>query len=207
MEISFVFLLLPGLVAFGVSKALRGAKAQAVNEVIIDLVLQTVFVFIFYHLVSIYLTFSLPKIGEVAYASMKIKTDEIKVENFIDLFERALFGAILIAILSGVASSVLFKELRLVQKLGKKFKLFQNDAHDSAWKTTFIDGSLDGWVHVDTKGGIRYIGRSHSISWDYKDGGIGLKEVHIFNGTETEYVAEYIYIPSNETDGPILFIK
>lgn len=209
MEISLILILLPGLLAFGVSKVLRAAKAQPINEIITDLVLQTVLVFTVYYLLSHWSWLDLPKIGDLAYASLKIKaeTDLEKIKPFIELFEKALLVSIIIAFSAGVLSAVIFKELKLIQKIGRRWWLFQSDADESAWKTTFSSGSMDCWVHVDTKGGQRYIGLSHCISWEHKDGGIGLSTVHLYDEQGTEHVADYIYVPFDELNGPVLFVK
>lgn len=209
MEISLILILLPGLIAFGVSKVLRGAKAQPVNEIITDLVLQTVLVFTVYYLLSLWNWLDLPKVSDLAYASIKIKaeTDLEKIKPLIDIFERALLTSVIVAFIAGIISAVIFKELKLVQKLGRRWWLFQSDADESAWKTTFNSGSMDCWVHVDTKGGQRYIGLGHCISWEHKDGGIGLSEVHLYDEQGTIQVADYIYIPCEELNGPVLFVK
>ncbi|MBX9768033.1 MAG: hypothetical protein K2X47_12240 [Bdellovibrionales bacterium] len=209
MEIALLLLLLPGLIAFGVSKALRGAKAQPINEIIIDLVLQTVLVFTVYYLLSLWSLLGLPKVSDLAYASLKVKTetDLESIGHLITLFERALLVAVIIAFVAGISSAIIFKEYKLIQRLGRPWWLFQSDADESAWKTTFSSGSLDCWVHIDTKGGQRYVGLSHCISWEHKDGGIGLSEVHLYDEQELVRVADYIYIQSEELNGPILFIR
>lgn len=209
MEISLILILLPGLVAFGISKVLCGLKDQPLNEIIIDLVLQTVFVFTIYYLFSANSWIDLPKIGDLIYASLKIKSepDVEKIRPLLSLFVTALFASIVIAFFAGIISAVFFKELKVVQRLGRYLWLFQSDASESAWKKTFSSGSMDCWVHIDTKGGKRYVGLSHSISWEHKDGGIGLSDVRIYDEHELEVVADYIYVPFDELDGPVLFVK
>lgn len=208
MEVSLILILLPGLVAFGISKIFSGIKARPINEIIIDLVLQTIFVFIIYYVFTFVSFFDSPKFSDIVMASLKIKatTDNEIIKSQLVIIEKALLVLIILAILIGFCSA-LFKELKLIQKLGRRFWLFQSDADDTAWKTTFASGSSDCWVHIDTKGGKRYIGLSHSVSWEQKDGGIGLSNVHLYNEDCVEIVAEYIYVPFEELDGPILFVK
>jgi hypothetical protein len=210
MGISTILILLPGLLAFGISKILSRSKSRPINEIVIDLVVQTVAVFFIYYLVSSLAWLCLPNFGAIAVESIKIK-EGIEAEDLksaMAIFERAMCASVFIAIGVGIVTA-LAGELKIIQKFGRRFWLFQSDANESAWKKTFEVGSSDCWIHVDTKGGQRYVGLGQSISWDHKDGGIGLYDVHLFDEDSLEVlpVADYIYISTEDLNGPILFIK
>ncbi len=210
MGVSTILILLPGLLAFGVSKALSRAKSQPINEIIIDLVVQTVLVFLAYYLISSIERFGVPTFGEVAVQSIKIKdgiTDDA-LRAAVKVFEKALCISVIVAFCIGVISA-LVAELKIIPRIGRRFWLFQSDGHESAWKTTFEAGSLENWIQIDTKAGLRYIGLSHSVSWDRKDGGFGLSKVHLFDEENKEVipVADFMYVSSEEIEGPILFVK
>lgn len=210
MGVSTILILLPGLLAFGISKILSRSNSRPINEIVIDLVVQTVVVFFIYYLISSWGWFHLPSVSELVVTSLRLKLDaaDTEIKSAVGIFERALCASIVIALVVGIVTAV-SKDLKIVARLGRRFWLFQSDANESAWKTTFESGTLECWVHVDTKGGKRYLGLGHSISWDQKDGGIGLRNVMLYDEETLKPipVADYIYVPSDELDGPVLFVK
>jgi|GEM_PF-3848180 len=205
-----IFILFPGLLAFGICKGLSRTKSLPINEIIVDLITQTIFVLLVFYLATKFTFLRVPQLSDVYIAITHLnKFSDIELfHQAIEVCEKTLCALVISAVFVAL-TTVLLQEYNVIQKLGRPLGIFQNDQRASAWKTTVENGAYNSVVNLDTKSGIRYVGLCHSISWEYEGGGISLRKVKFFDKDQNKLidVAEFLYVPTSELQGPILFTK
>jgi len=210
LALATLFILLPGMVAFGIANRLSGYSSQEVNKVLIELALHSSVIFFAYSVAS-----AIPQLHLVTPAELvqlwlaaKTSSDGETLKAFIDKADWSLIATFIIAVFSGVITA-LERERNIIRWLGSPFGLFQHNAVETAWHDTFKAAGPEAWVQVDVADGRRFVGLSESVSWDYKDGGICLQRVYCWDESKDamESVADWIYLRSEDIAGPIIFTK
>ncbi len=214
MEIALLFVLLPGILAYGINQSLCGSKHSPISEIIVSLALQSTCVVILYTFVAFIPCLEVPNIIHLStvFFDFKNQTNANELKELVategPVLMRAFIFTIFAAIIVGLLSAI-EKDLRLLRRFGKYFHLFQSTDMDSAWKDLVEMASPSCWAQFQTKDERHLSGPVAVISREYKDGGIGLKNVHLLNPETAAFqkIADYLFISSSEINGPVFFTE
>lgn len=212
MELTLLFVLLPGILAYGISQSLCGSKHSPISDIVVSLALQSSCVAILYTFVSFISFLEVPNILQLStvFFAFKSQTNAHDLGDLVvregPMLMRAFTFIFIAAIVIGFLSAI-EKDLRLLRRLGKYFHLFQSTDMDSAWKDLVEMASSSCWAQFRTKDDRHITGPVAVISRDHKDGGIGLKNVHVLDPENGVFqrIADYLFVSTNEIDGPVFF--
>lgn len=213
MELTLLFVLLPGLLSYGVGQSLRGFKHLPISDIIVSLSLQSTVVFVVYtFMISIVPTWKGLNIIHFAAVFVDIKNQTAPIAKDLivtegDNLAQALMIIFIIAIFVGFFIAVA-NEKRWLRSIGKCFHLFQSNETDHPWKDLVETASASCWAQIRTKDGRHLTGCVAAISNDYKNG-LGLKNIYLQN-SETqsfEFCAKYVFMSADDIDGAIFFTE
>jgi hypothetical protein len=214
MEITLLFILLPGLLAYGITQSLCGSKQSPISDILVSLALQSTCVFLIYSFLASFSFVPAPSVLKLAGIFYDLynhpNTKEFKAiissdgSYIMDAIVLIFFIALVVGFLTAFE-----KERRFLRRIGKRFHLFQSNDMDSAWKDLAEMSSAQCWAQVFTRDNRHLTGSVAVTSVDYKDGGIGLRNVHELDIQTNTFirVADYTFVSSAQIKGPIFFTE
>lgn len=214
MELALLFVLLPGIIAYGISRALCGLKHVPITNIMVSLALQSAIVFFLYSLLAQIAWLNIPDPIHIAaiFSNLKSLLKPEEATAFINsngtLIFRGLSYAFATACAVGLAAA-LENDKRFLRQIGRHFGTFQSTESDTEWADLIEISAASCWMQFRTKDGRTLSGPIAAVSWEFKDGGVGLQNVHILDEQSQKFepIAQYLYVPTAEIDGPIFLTK